>query len=62
MIHPTDVERTASLADAGATGHLVIADTREQVAALNATIRDHHHRDPRQPGGRHRVSSHDCDW
>ncbi|WP_200945103.1 MULTISPECIES: MobF family relaxase [unclassified Nocardioides] len=42
LIHPTEVERTAALADAGARGDLVIADTREQVADLNATIRDHH--------------------
>jgi hypothetical protein len=40
VIHPTEVERTAALADAGAGGHLVIADTREQVADLNASIRD----------------------
>ena len=40
-IHPSEVERTAALADAGATGDLVIADTREQVADLNAAIRDH---------------------
>ena len=41
VIHATDVERTAALADAGAAGDLVIADTREQVADLNAAIRDH---------------------
>ncbi|MEJ7757835.1 MAG: AAA family ATPase [Nocardioidaceae bacterium] len=41
--HPT-VERTAALADAGAAGDLVIADTREQVADLNAAIRDHRQR------------------
>ncbi|WP_200944930.1 MULTISPECIES: MobF family relaxase [unclassified Nocardioides] len=41
VIHPTEGERTAALADAGARGDLVIADTREQVADLNATIRDH---------------------
>ena len=42
VIHPTEVERTAALAEVGAAGDLVIADTREQVADLNATIRDHH--------------------
>ena len=41
VIHPTEVERTAALAEAGAHGDLVIADTREQVADLNAAIRDH---------------------
>ncbi|MFD1504293.1 MobF family relaxase [Georgenia yuyongxinii] len=40
-IHASDVERTAVLADAGASGDLVIADTREQVADLNAAIRHH---------------------
>lgn len=40
VLHPSDVERTAALADAGTHGELVIADTREQVADLNATIRD----------------------
>ena len=43
VIHATEVERTTALAEAGATGDLVIADTREQVADLNATIRDHSH-------------------
>ena len=45
-IHPTEVERTAALADAGAAGDLVIADTREQVADLNAAIRDQRQRRP----------------
>ena len=31
VIHPSDSERTAALAEAGATGDLVVADTREQV-------------------------------
>ena len=44
VIHPSEVERTAAVADAGVAGDLVIADTREQVADLNATIRDHHAR------------------
>ena len=40
VVHPSEVERTAALAEAGAAGDLVIADTREQVADLNAAIRD----------------------
>ncbi|HXH79281.1 MobF family relaxase [Nocardioides sp.] len=43
VIHPSEVERTAALAEAGAAGAIVIADTREQVADLNAAIRDHRH-------------------
>jgi exodeoxyribonuclease V alpha subunit len=39
-IHASEVERTAALADAAAAGDLVVADTREQVASLNAVIRD----------------------
>ena len=42
VVHATEVERLAALADVGARGDLVIADTREQVADLNARIRDHH--------------------
>lgn len=41
IVHPSDSERTAALAEAGAAGELVVADTREHVASLNATIRDH---------------------
>jgi exodeoxyribonuclease V alpha subunit len=37
QIHPTEVERLAALTDVDGT---VIADTREQVATLNAAIRD----------------------
>ncbi|WP_447924750.1 MobF family relaxase [Georgenia muralis] len=44
VIHASDVERTAVLADAGARGDLVIADTRDQVTDLNAAIR--HQRRP----------------
>jgi exodeoxyribonuclease V alpha subunit len=44
VLHASEVERTAALADAGAAGDLVIADTREQVAELNAAIRDRTHR------------------
>ncbi len=41
VIHASEVERTAALAAVGAAGdQLVIADTREQVGALNAAIRD----------------------
>jgi ATP-dependent exoDNAse (exonuclease V) alpha subunit len=39
VLHPSEVERTATLADVGAAGDLVIADRREQVADLNAAIR-----------------------
>ena len=38
VVHPTEVERLAALTTTNGT---VIADTREQVAALNASIRDH---------------------
>ena len=50
VIHTSEVERTATLADAGAAGDLVIADTREHVADLNAAIQDHrqHHSGHRQ--------------
>lgn len=46
VIHPSEPERTAALAEAGAAGDLVLADTREQVAALNAAIRDQRRADP----------------
>ncbi|HKJ11071.1 MAG TPA: AAA family ATPase, partial [Ornithinimicrobium sp.] len=39
VVHSSDVERTAALARRGAAGDLVMADTREQVADLNAVIR-----------------------
>ena len=45
VIHPTDVERTAALAELDQGDHLVIADSREQVARLNAAIRDHQRHD-----------------
>ncbi|MEO7069104.1 MAG: MobF family relaxase [Nostocoides sp.] len=48
VIHPSHVERTAALAHADG---LVIADTREQVAALNAAIRDDRRTDTRLPTG-----------
>ncbi len=40
VIHASDMERDAALASAGARGDLVVADTREQVASLNAAIRE----------------------
>jgi hypothetical protein len=41
VVHASDVERTAALADIGAAGDdLIIADTREQVGSINAVIRD----------------------
>ncbi|KRE60041.1 hypothetical protein ASG78_15050 [Nostocoides sp. Soil756] len=48
VIHPSHVQRTAAL---GHADGLVIADTREQVAALNAAIRDHRRTDTRLPTG-----------
>jgi hypothetical protein len=39
-IHPSNIERDLALAQAGASGDLVVADTREQVVRLNAAIRD----------------------
>lgn len=46
VVHATDVELTAAVADIGARGdELIIADTREHVAGINAAIRDR-----RQPG------------
>ena len=46
VIHPSDAERTATLAEAGAAGDLVLADTREHAASLNAAIRDQRRADP----------------
>lgn len=46
VMHPSDLERDVALAQAGASGDLVVADTREQVARLNAAIRDQRHVDP----------------
>ena len=52
VLHASEVERTAALAIIGAAigadgadngEQLVIADTRDQVRALNAAIRDHRH-------------------
>lgn len=50
VVHASDSERTAALAEAGAAGDLVIADTREQVAGLNAAIRDQRRADPETGG------------
>jgi exodeoxyribonuclease V alpha subunit len=46
VIHPSDVERTVALAEAGAAGDLVLADSRDHVASLNAAIRDQRRADP----------------
>jgi len=43
VIYPSEVERSEVLAMIGATGALVVADTRQQVAELNAAIREHSH-------------------
>ena len=48
VLHASEVERTAALAAIGADSlddgdQLVIADTRDQVGALNAAIRDRRH-------------------
>ncbi|WP_207210507.1 MobF family relaxase [Nocardioides zhouii] len=51
VVHASDVERTAALAIISADGvdgvdagdQLIIADTRDQVSALNAAIRDRRH-------------------
>ncbi len=40
IVHPSEAERTAALAAVGADGALVVADTRDQVAILNAAIRN----------------------
>ncbi len=45
VLHASESERTASLATLGADGALIVADTREHVATLNAAIRDDHGRD-----------------
>ena len=58
VLHASEVERTAALAAIGAaTGaddgdQLVIADTRDQVGALNAAIRDRRHGAGERPGER----------
>jgi exodeoxyribonuclease V alpha subunit len=61
VLHASEAERTAALAAIGAAqaedrpderDQLVIADTRDQVSALNAAIRDRHHGVGVRPGGR----------
>jgi exodeoxyribonuclease V alpha subunit len=57
VLHASDVERTAALATTGAAlagggDQLVIADTRDQVATLNAAIRDRRHDADEQAGER----------
>jgi exodeoxyribonuclease V alpha subunit len=46
VVHASDSERTAALAEAGAAGDLVVADTREHVASLNGAIRDQRRAEP----------------
>jgi conjugative relaxase-like TrwC/TraI family protein len=50
VIHASEVERTAALAEAGAVGDLIIAERREQVADLNAAIRDQRQVRPSRTG------------
>lgn len=50
VIHASEVERTATLADIGAAGDLVLADTREHVADLNAAVQDHRQHDQNTRG------------
>ncbi len=45
VVHSSEAERTDALARAAACGALVVADTREQVAGLNAAIRAEHGHD-----------------
>lgn len=57
VLHASDVERTAALAAIGADrdedrDQLVITNTREHVAALNAAIRDRRHLAGEHPGDR----------
>lgn len=40
VVHGSEVERTAALTEAGAVGDMVIASRREEVAHLNAAIRE----------------------
>ncbi|GAB3996020.1 MobF family relaxase [Nocardioides marmoraquaticus] len=49
VIHASDVERLAALADLGAAGETVIADTHAQVTALNQHIADLRHGDVSAP-------------
>jgi exodeoxyribonuclease V alpha subunit len=51
VIHASEAQRTAALAEAGAAGDLVLADTREHVASLNAAIRDQRRPDPAGDSG-----------
>jgi exodeoxyribonuclease V alpha subunit len=61
VLHASEVERNAALAAIGAhrphvgandRDQLIIADTRDQVGALNAAIRDRRHAADEQPGER----------
>lgn len=49
VVHPSDVERTAAMAEHGSTGETVIAAKLDDVSTLNATIQDRRRQD--QPGG-----------
>ena len=50
VVHASEIEREAALAEAGAAGDLVVADTREDVASLNAAIRDQRQSAPEASG------------
>jgi exodeoxyribonuclease V alpha subunit len=59
IVHASEVERTTALAAIGADGadhgdQLIITDTRDQVGALNAAIRDRRH-DAGMPSGQPSV-------
>lgn len=40
VVHASEVERTAALAERAARGELVVADTREQVATINGLVHE----------------------
>jgi hypothetical protein len=43
VIHPTDIQRTATLAQLAAGGEMVIADTRDHVGQINTVAAHHNH-------------------
>lgn len=47
VVHTSEAARTTALADVGADGALVVADSRELVATLNAAIRNMHRNESR---------------
>jgi exodeoxyribonuclease V alpha subunit len=57
VVHASDVERTAALARWGAAGDLVMADTREQVADLNAASRAQRSGSAPEAGGQLTVTT-----